>query len=161
MFNRENTVHCTIASDFALFFWGNMLSWVCSISVQQIWQHVALCILGWCNRIIISLPDSTRIWDSAYTGQIRLSSGQYSNEGLLEIYCNGQWGTVCDDFFGPTDATVACRQLGYNTYYSYLPHTVWVLLCINYNIVMLCRLGYSSYNIFTTSLDSVWVWHVS
>ena len=68
---------------------------------------------------IISFLDTTRIWDSAYTGQIRLSRGQYSNQGLLEVYCNGQWGTVCDHSFGSNEATVACKQLGYDRYYNY------------------------------------------
>ena len=63
--------------------------------------------------------DSTRIWDDPSSGQIRLSKGQYSNQGLLEIYCNGEWGTVCDDGFDSSAALVACKQLGYNDYISY------------------------------------------
>ena len=47
---------------------------------------------------------------------IRLWGGAYTNEGLLEVYCNGLWGTVCDDGFDNDDAVTVCRQLGYNNY---------------------------------------------
>ena len=62
---------------------------------------------------------STRIWDSPYSGQIRLTRGDIVNRGLLEVYCNGQWGTVCDDFFGQNDADTVCRQLGYERAFGY------------------------------------------
>ena len=44
---------------------------------------------------------------------MRLVGGQSPNEGRVEICLEGQWGTVCDDFWGSVDAQVACRQLGY------------------------------------------------
>ena len=58
------------------------------------------------------------------SGKIRLvgKDGTLSSNltaGRLEIYYNGQWGTVCDDLFGPTEATVACRQLGFPNYTDY------------------------------------------
>ena len=49
------------------------------------------------------------------TGQLRLAGGNIANEGRVEICMNNEWGTVCDDSFSSTDATVVCRQLGYST----------------------------------------------
>ena len=72
--------------------------------------------------IIVSYicTDITRIWNSnPYSGMIRLQEGTYSNQGRIEVYCNGQWGTICDDEFGSTDALLLCKQLGYTGYIKY------------------------------------------
>ena len=51
-------------------------------------------------------------------GELRLVMGDNFTDtsltgGRLEIFINGEWGTICDDNFDHTDANVACRQLGF------------------------------------------------
>ena len=49
-------------------------------------------------------------------GQLRLvNSPPSTTSGRLEIFLQGQWGTVCDDDFERTEAAVACRQLGFTS----------------------------------------------
>ena len=75
------------------------------------------------NIYISIILDTTRIWDSnPYPGMVRLQHGDYVNQGRVEVYCNGQWGTICNDSFDSYDAKTICRQLGYSTspYYDHL-----------------------------------------
>ena len=63
--------------------------------------------------------DTTRIWDNPFPGQIRLNGSKHVTQGLIEVYCNGEWGTICDDGFNGSTAATICYQLGYNDYVAY------------------------------------------
>ena len=56
------------------------------------------------------------------TGELRLVGGNIPNEGRVEICMNNVWGTVCDDLWSSTDATVVCQELGYSTQGQTLVH---------------------------------------
>ena len=77
------------------------------------------------------MTDTTRIWQSnPYPGMIRLQGGDFVNQGRVEVYCNGQWGTICNDGFDPNDANTICKQLGYTRYTNYNHLKMCVILCI-------------------------------
>lgn len=60
-------------------------------------------------------PDTPRI-------QLRLAGDKRKhNEGRVEVFYSGEWGTVCDDDFTIHAAQVVCRELGYVEAVSWSP----------------------------------------
>ncbi|OXB54296.1 hypothetical protein ASZ78_002815 [Callipepla squamata] len=54
--------------------------------------------------------------------QLRLAGQKRKhNEGRVEVFYSGEWGTVCDDDFSIHAAHVICRELGYVEAVSWLP----------------------------------------
>ena len=51
------------------------------------------------------------------SSDVRIDGG--GSSGRLEVFYGGQWGTVCDDSFDATDATVVCQELGFTSGTAY------------------------------------------
>ena len=47
---------------------------------------------------------------------LRLKGSNVPGQGRLEVYYNGQWGTVCDDEWGQSEARVRSMLLTYSIY---------------------------------------------
>ncbi|KAJ8050812.1 Deleted in malignant brain tumors 1 protein [Holothuria leucospilota] len=57
--------------------------------------------------------DAGVVCSSGTARGIRLRGGDEKNQGLVEIYAHGLWGTICNEGWGIQDANVVCRQLGF------------------------------------------------
>ena len=46
---------------------------------------------------------------------VRLVDGGFYNEGRLEVYYSGRWGTVCNNGWNDKYASLVCAQLGFGS----------------------------------------------
>lgn len=47
-----------------------------------------------------------------FVGTVRLVDGDAPSQGRVEVYVNGSWWTLCDDWFGYDEGRLVCRLLG-------------------------------------------------
>ncbi|XP_074470969.1 scavenger receptor cysteine-rich type 1 protein M130-like isoform X1 [Sebastes fasciatus] len=65
---------------------------------------------------------------------IRLVNGTHRCSGRVEVYHDGQWGTICDDRWGMPEAAVVCREMDcgnalsvkYKSYFGRGRDQVWL-----------------------------------
>lgn len=109
-------------------------------AITNLWDH-------WYNTsatiVTIKQQQSNLEQDiKAPASRIQLVGGQVPNEGRVEIFHAGEWGTICDDHWDIHDGAVVCKSLGYaaasgihsGAYFGQGTGRIWMdeVLCFGY-----------------------------
>ena len=86
--------------------------------MPQLYAHVCTHFTAFCSldKLLAKsflIPDLVSTYSNCTNGDVRLVDGSTPLEGRVEICINHAWGTVCDSHWGPAEANVVCKQLGY------------------------------------------------
>ena len=116
---------------------------LCHTLHQQAHKSFFLCIC----KIVYSITSVFQQWQHPPVG------GASSNEGRVEVCVNGMWGTVTNYQWDSREATVVCKQLGYQN------PGEWNSSKIYHKNFQLIQYALPNYN--RTMMHSAWVIGVS
>jgi len=76
------------------------------------------CLVDNCNSELCVEREEVKPTEGIPANQdiyVRLIGGSNAFEGTVQVFFNGQWGSICDDGWTGNDAAVVCRMLGYKS----------------------------------------------